>query len=295
MECWIEIQPDKDGYTGRECPACERYFKIKYGTGLPNATECHCPYCNHIGAQNEFSTKQQIEYAASVALNKISSDLLTEMKKLEKSPDPNAFISIGISVKGQPTPIAYYLEKELEERVTCAACTLEYTIYGTFGYCPDCGIHNSLQIVNVNFDLVLKVLALVPGSSEEIAAKLIENALEDVISSFDGFGREHCSKLPLKVSFQNIAAAKDKLLSELGIDITDGLGIAQCNFICEQFQKRHLLAHKMGIIDEEFVSRTGCSASLIGRKISIREQEVHLLVGYLKIVASNLFNGVARN
>ena len=42
----IEIKPDKEGHTGRECPKCEKYFKIKFGTGLPDATDCHCPYCN---------------------------------------------------------------------------------------------------------------------------------------------------------------------------------------------------------------------------------------------------------
>lgn len=295
MEFSVKIRPDEDGYTGRECPMCERYFKIKFGTGLPDATECHCPYCSHVGPQTEFWTKQQIEYAKSVALNKISSQLLAQMKKMEKRPDPNAFLSIGISVKGRPTPIAYYSEKELEERVTCAACTLEYTIYGVFGYCPDCGIHNSLQIVNANFDLVLKILDLVLISAEEIGAKLIENALEDAISSFDGFGREHCSKLPQKISFQNIAAAMERLMREEGVDLSNGLESTHWNFICEQFQKRHLLAHKMGIIDDEFVSRIGCSPSLVGRKVSITESDVRSLVGYLRIVTGNLFNGVVRN
>lgn len=295
MELFVNIQPDEDGYTGRECPMCKKYFKIRFGTGLPNATECHCPYCNHVGGQNQFWTKDQIEYAKSVALNKISGQLLAQMKQIERRPDPKALFSIGLSVKGRPTPIAYYSEKQLEERVTCGACTLEYTIYGAFGYCPDCGIHNSLQIVNTNLDLVLKVLDLVPTSPGEIGSKLIENALEDAISSFDGFGREHCAKLPYKISFQNISAAREKLMLEEGVDISDGLESAHWSFICDQFQKRHLLAHKMGIIDDEFVSRTGCSPSLLGRKVSVTEPDVRLLVGYLRIVAGNLFNGVARS
>ena len=295
MESSIKIQSDENGYTGRECPICVKYFKIKFGTGLSDATECHCPYCNHIGQHNEFWTKQQIEYAKSVAFNKISGQILSHLKKMEQRPNPNAFISIGISVKGHPNPIAYYSEKELEEGVTCTSCTLEYTIYGVFGYCPDCGIHNSLQIVNANFDLVLKVLDLVPNSTREIGTKLIENALEDAISVFDGFGREHCAKLSQKISFQNISTTKDRIMREKGVDIAERLESIGWNFICEQFQKRHLFAHKMGIIDDEFVSKTGCSPSLVGRKVSISESDVRSLVGYLRIVASNLFNGVARN
>ena len=98
MEFSIPIEPDEEGYTGRECPECEKYFKIKFGTGLPVAVDCHCPYCNHIAPQDEFWTKQQIEYAQSIALNKITGDLLKDLKKFETKPKRNEFISIGISI-----------------------------------------------------------------------------------------------------------------------------------------------------------------------------------------------------
>jgi hypothetical protein len=116
MEFTLKIQPDADGYTGRECPECEKYFKIKFGTGLPGSQDCHCPYCNHIDPQKRFFTKDQVEYVKSVALNKISGDLLQSLKKTELRPDPRAYISIGITLKGSPTPIIRYSEKELEER-----------------------------------------------------------------------------------------------------------------------------------------------------------------------------------
>ncbi len=295
MEFSVDIKPDEDGYTGRECPACEKYFKIKFGTGLPNATECHCPYCNHIGPQSEFWTKQQIEYARSVALHKISGDLLKSMKKMERKPDRNAVLSIGITVKGKPTPIAYYSEKELEEKVTCSNCTLEYTIYGAFGYCPDCGVHNSQQILTANFDLVLKMLDLAVSADENVRAKLVENALEDTVSTFDGFGREHCSGLYQKLSFQNIESAKDKLQRDQGLDISDGLSNDEWNFVSEQFQKRHLLAHKMGIVDEEFARKTGSSQSIVGRKVTITEDNVRSLVNRLIVVAQNIFSNIARS
>ena len=295
MEFSVEIKPDEDGYTGRECPDCEKYFKIKFGTGLPEATECHCPYCNHIGLQDEFWTKQQIEYAQSLAIHKFSGDLLKSMKKMERKPDRNAFLSIGITVKGRPTPIAYYSEKELEEKVTCGNCTLEYTIYGAFGYCPDCGIHNSLQILNANFDLVLKMLDLSSGAEENVRAKLIENALEDTVSAFDGFGREHCSDIYQKISFQNLGSAKDKIQKDHGFDISDGLLLDEWNYVSEQFQKRHLLAHKMGIIDEEFTQKTGSSQAMIGRKVSITEDNARLLVGHLIVIAQNIFKSIARS
>lgn len=294
MKVSVEIQPDADGYTGRECPECKKYFKIKFGTGIPGANQCHCPYCNHVGPQTEFWTEQQLEYARSVALNRISKQLLGSLKKLERRPDPRALFSIGITVKGQPTPITRYSEKELEERISCSACTLEYTIYGTFGYCPDCGVHNSLQILSANFDLILRILELASSAAAEVKAKLIENALEDAVSAFDGFGREHCSTLPAKISFQNIASAREALLRETGKDIGERFSPHDWNVVCNQFQKRHLIAHKMGVVDQEFVVKTGCSSSLLGRKVSITAEDVQQLIVHLGYIAEDLFNKIQR-
>ena len=294
MEFSIPIEPDKEGYTGRECPECEKYFKIKYGTGLPDAVVCHCPYCNHIGPQDEFWTKQQIEYAQSIAINKVTGDLLKRLKKLETKPKRNEFISIGISKKGNPSPIAYYSEQELEEKVKCENCTLEYTIYGIFAYCPDCGIHNSKQMISANYELVIRMLELSAQAEKNVADKLIENSLEDAISAFDGFGRELCSDLHNKISFQNIEKAKIKLLTKPGIDISFGLDSQDWNFVIEQFQKRHLLAHKMGVIDEKFVKKTGKDSSLLGRKVSITLEGVQRLIKHLKVISENIYKGVNR-
>jgi hypothetical protein len=290
----VELEPDADGYTGRACPTCKKYFKIIEGTGPPGSPPCHCPYCNHIGPTDEFFTEDQVEYAKSVALNKLSTAFLASLKKLERRPDPRAFVSIGITVRGNPEPIIHYSEKELEEHVTCLACTLQYAIYGAFGYCPDCGVHNSLQIANANLDLVVKMLDLAKAASADVASKLIENALEDAVSCFDGFAREHCSGLPFKISFQNIEGARDKLVKEIGLDLAPK-DTARWKFVCEQFQKRHLLAHKMGIIDAEFVARTGASPTLLGRKVSVSDQDVRSLIQELTHMAELLYHGIARS
>jgi hypothetical protein len=294
MEFTVSIQPDADGYTGRECPKCEKYFKIKFGTGLPGEHDCHCPYCNHVEPHAKFFTPAQVEYAQSIVLNRFSQDMLNELKKAEIKPDRKAIFSIGIKVEGSATPIIRYSEKELEERVTCSSCTLQYTTYGAFAFCPDCGVRNSLQIINANFDIVMNMLDLAKTASSKISPKLIENALEDAVSSFDGFGREHCSSQAFKISFQSIEPAREKLQRELGVDIADGLSPTEWMFVCEQFQKRHLLAHKMGIVDAEFLARTRSSPALLDRKIAISDGDVRILVQLLRAMAIKLYGGVAR-
>jgi hypothetical protein len=147
----IKLIPDADGFIGRECPVaeCSGYFKIQLGTGLTDKNlPCHCPYCGHAANHSQFVTREQVEYAKSVVANKVTNAAITDLKAMEFDHQPKSGFGIGISLKveGRPMPVRYYREKRLETEVVCDLCTLRYAIYGVFGYCPDCGAHNSLQV-----------------------------------------------------------------------------------------------------------------------------------------------------
>lgn len=292
MKRYINIEADEEGYIARECPECDKYFKINFGTGLLDATDCHCPYCNYIGLQYEFWTKQQIEHAQSVVCHKMTSALLETPQEMEMPPKRDQLISIGIKVKGKSIPITYYLEKELEEVILCDNCTLEYAIYDAFGFCPDCGISHSKQIVEANFNLVLKILDLSAETKGDVKESLIEKALEDSISKFDCFAREHCAGLYQTISFQNIAVAQSKVLADKGIDLSKGLDNDQWHFTVGQFQKRHLILRNRGGGDEESVIKTDGRFSSVGRKVFVTAKSVRTLVANLRVIAGNLFHGI---
>lgn len=299
----ISIPPDADGMVGRECPAhsCESYFKIQPGTGLIGENlPCYCPYCGHSAAPNTFFTKAQVEYAKSVALNQITGALLKDLKRLEFNHQPRGGFGVGISMKvsGRPSSIRYYREKKLETEVVCEKCTLRYMIYGVFGYCPDCGAHNSLQILTKNFELVLKMLDVAETQEPAIAQRLIENALEDCVSAFDGFGRETCRVFASKaakpdkaaeIRFQSIGQARDRVREQFSVDFASTIEPSEWDSVRRAFQKRHLLAHKMGVVDEDYLTATNESAALLGRKVSITSAEVRELVTRLEKLGSDLF------
>lgn len=302
----IPMPRDPDGLLGRECPApkCESYFKIQPGTGLTGKDlPCHCPYCGHTAATNQFFTKAQIKYAKSVALNQLTGAFLKDLKSLEFNHQPRGGFGIGISMKvtGQPTPIRHYRERKLETEVVCDQCTLRYMIYGVFGYCPDCRVHNSRQILTKNLELVEKLLGVAETQEPALAVALVENALEDCVSAFDGFGRETCRVFAPKaanpesaaeIRFQNIAAARDRVRAQFGVDFTAAVTPADWSHVQRAFQKRHLLAHKMGVVDEDYLSATGDSPALLGRKISVSAPEVRELVARLKVLGAELFRSL---
>lgn len=213
----ISIPPDNKGYIGRECPECEHYFKITPGSGLKGENlPCHCPYCGHRAGQDQFFTQAQIEYAQSVAINKITGSFIKDLKSLKFNHRPKGRFGIGFSMKvnGRPEPIRHYSELQLEEEIACDNCTLRYTVYGSFAFCPDCGRHNSVQILKKNLMLAEKQIALAYEVEPDMATHLISDALENGVSAFDGFGRESCKvhaakatdpRKAEKISFQNLS------------------------------------------------------------------------------------------
>src|SRR5207247_8509293 len=86
----------------------------------------------------------------------------------------------------------YVVEREIETSLTCDRCTLDYAIYGVFAFCPDCGSHNSLQILRKNIEVISKLERLGQDADADVAEQLMSDALENAVSALDGFGPEVC-------------------------------------------------------------------------------------------------------
>jgi hypothetical protein len=306
----VKLPVDENGLTSRRCPNadCKSIFKVKFGTGLKGTNlPCHCPYCGHISEQSDFNTPEQIEYAKSVAIQQITSAIQRDLeawgRELERS-TRNGIISMSVDVTGHIHPIHYYQEKQLETQIICENCTLVYAIYGVFAFCPDCGVHNSLQILEKNLELVEKELALsLSGENKELEQILIDDALENAVSAFDGFGRATCVAFASKavdpdkakeISFQNISGARQRVQGTFNFDIAAIIDNTQWELIIRCFQKRHLLAHTMGVVDEEYITKANDSSAIVGRKIVIRSDEVKDLVKLLAIVGKNFHHNLSK-
>lgn len=298
----VPIDPDDDGFTGRECPSadCKKYFKIEFGTGLKEVSHCFCPYCGHKGEQNEFFTQEQIDYAVSIGINELFKHITPELKKLERK-FGGGLLSFEMKVDTSKLrqPVKHYYEKELETIVVCEDCTLRYTIYGLYGFCPDCGHHNSKQIFNTNLQLIDAYLTLALSAEPVVSESLIGDALENLISQFEAFGKATLEVLidVLQIQtvadrpgFQQIQHARDWLIKNANVDIAQDLDSKEWNNVKRCYQKRHALSHKAGIIDELYVAKANDSQAVIGRKITLTREEVTELRNQLSLMAERLWH-----
>ncbi|AHC15455.1 hypothetical protein [Salinispira pacifica] len=299
----VDIPKDENGMLGRECLECERYFKLKPGTGLPT-DYCHCPYCEYEGSADTFWTPAQLEYAKSVALNNVYEkilrpaldDLTKSFKDLERK-TRNSFIQFKVTKDNfaSKLPISYYNEEELETQVTCNSCGLEFAVYGVFARCPDCKNLNAFLIFSKSIDTAQKKLDifLKPDISAEIKEDSFKHIISDCISAFDALGKELRRIRPelfhsrIKNLFQNFYALNETL---------DGLLQQQhsnFDFVLKMFQVRHLYEHNLGVIDEDFVKKIPGYEKEIGKKYTLTSSEAqHFIVSMLELksIIENYFD-----
>jgi hypothetical protein len=287
------MRNDKEGFFGRECPnkECLGYFKIELGTGLQGKDlPCHCPYCGHVGPHDTFWTQDQLEYARSAAIREVQKYVGDMLKRSfpPSRPRRGDFISITLEYKpGRSLPLYRYEEKQLETALVCSECGLRYAVYGVFGYCPDCGSHNSLQILEANLDLASNELTLSGSLEGSLAGQLVADALENGVSAFDAFGRElfrvnsGLATAPdeaARISCQNLESLKSRVSKLFGIDLTSPFTTEEWRILVQGFQKRHLIAHRMGVVDHAYINASGDLRAVVGRKVGLDSAEVAIIL-----------------
>ncbi|MBW8331831.1 MAG: hypothetical protein K0M40_07415 [Prolixibacteraceae bacterium] len=289
----IDIPLDENGMIGRECLECEKYFKLKPGTGLPTS-HCHCPYCEYEGEADTFWTPAQLEYAKSIALNEAFNQIIKpsfdklnrSFKELERRTRNNSFFKITVKTSGQSfsIPIKYYSEEELETSLTCDNCGLEFSIFGVFAQCPDCNELNAFLIFEKSIDATNKQLDILtkPDMPKEIKENSLMFILSSCVSAFDGLGKELRKRKPDLYPdkpnnlFQNLYSLNLKLNNFIETKHPD------FDFLIKLFQVRHLYEHNMGVIDDDFIKKLPIFSKDLGKKYILTEKEMEKFISSIR-------------
>jgi hypothetical protein len=308
---------------GRECPNPEctlKYFQIgqfvpqgflKNETSL-SESNITCPYCGHTDYFQNFHSESHKEWIASMIQRDMAitlQNVLQDSVKNFKS-SHNSTFSFELSFKPGPLPnVRYYTEEKLRRKVVCDNCGFQYAVYGVSFHCPLCGKGNlsvhltrNVEITQVLIDESEKMLK---DEKADIAQRMIGNALEDVVSIFEGFlkniyiygiyhrlSKEVADKKAeqFKVTFQRLDGAQKLYFSDLGYDIFSNISEGERQFLEEQFLKRHVLTHNLGLVDEKYLERANYYLKQ-GTELEILQSDVSHA---LKIVATIVENSTQK-
>ena len=291
----IKLPQDERGFVGRECdsePCSPGYFKVKLGTGITEEqTEAYCPYCRHSDEPSSFFTSSQLKFAEDVV-----------MREAHHAIDRVFQEAVGPSLSykpGRPPPLRRPLEEELRRDVTCPQCGLEHAVFGLATWCADCGNDIFMTHVQTEFDSVTAMLGDVERRREilgpRVAARDLENALEDVVSIFeaslralvrrrlrnDGMsetGVVDFFRKKIGNRFQSIERSSEWMKEYLRVDPFEDLSQDDTQTLSLTFEKRHPITHNLGIVDRKYLDKV-LSGDLEGRDVPVTVEEIQRAAG----------------
>ena len=314
----IPLPESEDGRTARECPNEEcspGYFKVKGGTGITEGLEfAFCPYCKNQATPNDFVTKDQLRYAQDLAFGEAQEGIermIGEALGLGasgKNKIGGGFLSIEMSFKPGSKPIVNRpFEEEVRRDVVCPFCGLDQSVYGLATWCADCGKDIFLTHVEAELAVTRSMLNDVAGRRERlgvrIAAKDLENCLEDAVSVFEavlrafvrrfksqnGVSTDDIDKFLGRVGnvFQNIKRSQEIFSAEVGMPLFFETSVGGIELLSQAFQKRHSITHNLGVIDKKYMQQAR-SAEKEGQEVLISEREIREVIELSKQVFASL-------
>lgn len=142
MEIQITLKADERGLFGRECSACQDYFKTQIHSSSEDMLTgfMYCPYCKNKATNSDFMTPAQREYQDRVLdkhAHEFIDNSIAEMLGSFKS-SKNMKITTQRTSTRIPEP--QYQDLELAADYSCTDCQNLYQTTSTPICCPNCGV-----------------------------------------------------------------------------------------------------------------------------------------------------------
>ena len=129
-------------------------------------------------------------------------------------------------------------------------------------------------------------------NDEDVVQTNLRFILSNVISSFDGLGKElrkqFSSLFPKRPKnlFQNLDELAKVLNENLSLDLSTAL--TNFEFIRLMFQVRHINEHNMGVIDDDFIKKIPSFFELRGRKYFLKMDNIEHFIEQMELLSERI-------
>ena len=294
-EVSVPLEYDAEGYFDRECPSegCLFPFKVhgEDRKSIVRDEEVFCPSCRHAAPARSWHTTAQVEAARAYALGTITNAMNKAMRadaSESKRKARNSFLSITLDVKGGRdrvlVPIA--AADPMRLRTTCEACNCRYSYVGAAYFCPSCGQNSATHTFSQTMTTIRTAAGIgealkgVLGrdEAENMTRALLEKAMQDAVMSFQRLCEQlyerRTGRSAQRNAFQRLDTGSQLWVAEIGATYNQMIDSASLQKLRVYFQQRHLLSHQQGIVDQDYITRSGDQSYAIGQRLVVREAAV---------------------
>jgi hypothetical protein len=302
----ISIPLDDDGNIDRVCPsiACRHEFKVLFDDWEAKVRDdrAYCPLCRNAAEPTEFNTAELDEYVAQATRNFAVGHLNQRMHRAARtfnsSQPRNGFIKMSMSYHPGTMPILMPIQaaEQMRQKLVCEKCGCRYASIGAAFFCPACG-HNS---ASSTFDQTIALVRKIIGSLDAVESVIIDNVDKDtakdyvretlenligrLISAFQRLAEALFDELPNRSQFnprrnlfQNLSESSDIWQQAGKRRYDDILNQREHSDLVVFFQRRHVLEHREGIVDQAYIDNSGDRTYSAGQRLVILKADVERL------------------
>lgn len=295
------VQSDEQGMWGRNCPACQKYFRTNHVMGAT----C-CPYCAMWAPGLAFMSKDQRKYITSCY------DAFARAYMEQKS------TAVEFADITDSSSAWHYSEVKQQFHFACAEqdCKAETDILGEYGYCPRCGRTNARKLFLERIDKMRLRWADVDKSvsDRQARSRVWEEMTKDIVGDFEHLAKHLRVKLlhfPMtpnrrkrleELNFQQPLQANENLTQWFDIGLLAWPGNAttprralqdsDLPLIKKMIQRRHILIHNGGIVDQDYLNFSGDTQVQLGERIRVRSNDAKRFIELVRTMAENLMDNV---
>jgi hypothetical protein len=185
-------------------------------------------------------------------------------------------------------------------KITCPACCCRYAVIGAAFFCPACG-HNAADLmlsqtiagIRNALDAISNVRMAIPDkdAADTTVRLIIENGLQNAVTAFQRYAEALYVRFPSlpaarRNAFQSLKEGSDLWNAATGKSYESYLGGSELAALTRYFQQRHLLAHRQGLVDEDYVRWTGDTTYRPGQHLVMREPAVRECLAIIEKLTS---------
>ena len=292
----MPILPDNDGYYDKECPNPECLSKFKVNAedwkNLFSDDEVHCPFCGYVSPANTWWTTEQVEEAKRQAIEQVRAQigqaLQADVRAFNHSQPKNSLVKFSMKFKGNTRFVCLPAQalEEMTQKIQCDNCA-ELTFRNTIEK-----VRGKIK----NLEMIRQ--AIEPISKDEAArtcTSLLESSIPDLVVAFQRLCECVYPQLapakPLKKNvFQRLADGSDLWKELVGKGYSDWITEEQYSKLKKCFQQRHLLQHQDGIIDQEYITKSGDTLYTMGQHLIVKTTDVDEYADIVEKLGNEILN-----
>jgi len=270
--------------------------RMKHDPHIPTTV---CPYSGTIADDAAFIHPEDQKAALELVKHELGQDVEDAVAQMFKDAFKGSkHVTFRPGKRSTPKPKPRFTRQDLMRELVCDHCGRDYGVFAIGLFCPDCGAPNLRLHFTREAELVDDQVSLaeeIDADSEELAYRLLGNAHEDVLTAFEAtlkavylYGKVQASVTPppkVGNDFQNVEKGQ-KRFAELGIDPFDGLSDVELAALKLNIQKRHVIGHNLGVVDDKFATHDG--GAKVGETVHLVGEDIRQFAAISQTVVDAL-------